>query len=129
MQTEQCHRGTTSYWIQMTLVTAFWAFGAAVCVLMLSMSLRGRLSGGATINIAVTLYAAVWMAMVTAYWVAIWKMRELPSGVRFLDLARSAPPLASTARSAWWWTRAAWYGWLVIIGLLTTAIMTVSFAR
>jgi hypothetical protein len=112
---ERRHRQTVSYWFFVVCCAAFWVFGATIATFMLSMSLRGRINGGVTLNAFVTLYGMVWIGMVTAFAIALWHARDLPRTVQFMALARAPRPGEPIAVKVWWWTRAAWFGWLAIV--------------
>jgi hypothetical protein len=97
---------------------AFWVFGASIAVTMLFMSLTGRLHGGVWLSMLIFLYALVWIASVSAYTIAVWMARDLPSEVNLIALGRARRPDDAAASRVWFWTRASWYGWLAVAGFL-----------
>ena len=123
---ERLHRHTAIYWFFAVCLAVFWLFGASITGMALSMSLTGRIDGGALPNAIVTMLVLIWIGMVTAFDVAFWRARHLPSYVQLMSLARAPRPIDSHAATVWWWTRAAWYGFLAFLAslLLITAFVS-----
>jgi hypothetical protein len=106
------------FWLAFAGAVLFWAFGAVIVASMLSMSVPGRLQGGAGLNAAVTIYALLWLTCPTALAIALWKSRDLPAPISLWSLARGPRPADERVRPVWWWARLYYAGWLSVMAFL-----------
>lgn len=120
MNVPRLHRETVLYWLFAMWALAVSAFGIGIAGWMLSMSVAGRLRSGAVLNVIATTLVLLWVAMLGAFDVALWRIRHLPADLQLMRLARAAQPDNPVAAVVWWWTRLAWYAWLSFMALLLT---------
>jgi hypothetical protein len=119
------HRDTVTYWVFVAAIGAFNAFNVVVLALMLPMSTTGRVQGGVSLNVVVTIDAFLWACTMGAFDAALWKLRLLPEDTKMVSLARRGRPADPVVANAWRWMRAAWIGWLSFVGLMfATALIT-----
>lgn len=94
----ECKRDLLSCWLWLGFIVRFQILSAWIASFERSMSLRGRLSGGAALNAIMTVSVAVGMSLPSALVVALWKIRKLPPGIVLLDLALASPPAEPARR-------------------------------
>ena len=89
------------YWLWLGCVTLFWCIAAVVTTLGLSMSMRGRLVGGTSINLFATAFLGTVMMMATGLLIATWKVRVVPGDLDDLvaDHKKRGPSILSSLRS------------------------------
>ena len=106
------------YWLWLGCVTLFWCIAAVVTTLGLSMSMRGRLVGGTSINLFATAFLGTVMMMATGLLVATWKVRVVPGDLTTWSLITKAWPIDPLIAKVWWWIRLTAGAWFVMMGLI-----------
>lgn len=115
---EPRHRETWTYWFVLAASAAFLLGGASLVSAILSMSLTGRVNGGASLNVLATAMPLLWLASIGAYIRAMWVARGLSRSVSVFVLARGSAPADVESATVWWWARASAYGLVAFLGLL-----------
>jgi hypothetical protein len=101
----------------------FWMFGTAIAVIMLSMSLGGKLKGGWPINLFGAVFAIVWFGFMHALVTTMWKARHVQARINVVKFLWSDRPAGDAEAKMWWWGRGAVLGWIAVACLLLGLII------
>ena len=110
-------RPSLLYWLWLAWVVLIWLMSLGVVSMGLKVALRGRLVGGAGINVFVAVFLLVALSMATSLLMATWKLR-LTGDPGVWSLIRQSKPSEPRVAAVWFWARVTGAAWLLMAVLM-----------